>query len=142
MKSFFESFFSDAPLKPLALATVRRGSRPPSYLAADPDQTKAKTNTAAVRLHAEPETVRAAIQDIALHDLEATERSYGGNLLFICRSPMLRLPDGLHVWIDCVDKQSRVALFSRSRYAGHVDFGVNAQRVKYVIQELKKRCSS
>lgn len=142
MKGFFESLFSDQPLKPLTLSTLRRNKRPPSYLAADADQTSAKTSTGALRLMAEPQAVEAAVRDLALNSLGAKERSDGGNLLFIDRTPTLRFPDGLHVWIDAVDGQARVAMYSRSVYAGAKDFGVNQRRVRYMLQELSKRFPS
>ena len=50
---------------------------------------------------------------IGTHWLGAKERSDGGNLLFIDRTPTLRFPDGLHVWIDAVDGQARVAVFTQ-----------------------------
>ena len=142
MKGFFESLFSDQPLKPLTLSTLRRNKRPPSYLAADADQTSAKTSTGALRLMAEPQAVEAVVRDLALNSLGAKERSDGDNLLFIDRTPTLRFPDGIHVWIDAVDGQARVAMYSRSVYAGAKDFGVNQRRVRYMLQELSKRFPS
>lgn len=142
MKGFFESLLSDQPIKPLTLSTLRRNKRPPSYLAADADQTSARTSTGALRLMAEPQAVEAAVRDLALNSLGAKERSDGGNLLFIDRTPTLRFPDGLHVWIDAVDDHARVAMFSRSFYARRVDFGVNQRRVMYMMQELSKRFPS
>ena len=91
---------------------------------------------------AEPQAVEAAVRDLALNGLGAKERSDGGNLLFIDRTPTLRFPDGLHVWIDAVDDRTRVAMFSRSFYARRVDFGVNQRRVMYMMQELSKRFPS
>ena len=142
MKGFFESLFSDQPLKPLPLSTLRRNKRPPSYLAADADQTSAKTSTGALHLAASAQAVEVAVRDLAVNVLGAKERSDGGNLLFIDRTPTLRFPDGLHVWVDQVDDGARVAMYSRSVYAGTKDFGVNQRRINFMMQELNKRFSS
>lgn len=80
-----------------------------------------------------------AFHDVAIeHGAEILAGSLdAAHVTYIIRSELLKYPDYISVKIDAEPEESRLWIYSRSRY-GQRDFGVNRRRVEAWVEALRK----